>query len=218
MRTRNGRTLFDCVGDWFEELLLREFTDFERIQATNGNNPDFRNSSFQAEAKAGYWHYGAQIKEDQIANFSTPEGVPLIYIIGFHNLFGLTTRTVGMTARQVDTFLDREAGINQVYIISNEIMRRLWGKEHNTSTQDAQWKYFSVKPRHFNSIIENKPLKRGGIRHLPSRWYRIKRPDLLLQPAHSLEGRKSRLEYGLILNKEKDAPVISYLDDKGLIT
>lgn len=210
------RTLFDCIGDRFEEILQTEFPDFRKTRNKDGTTPDFFNGTFWLEAKVGFQDYGAQIKMHQVRNFNPPNDKPVIYALGYHNLAKTKEILKGLSPEETDQILTEKMGINLAYLVSNSIMRALWNREHHTSQQNKDWHYFSIKPRHFDAIIENLPFSRKGIRHMPSRFYRLQRPKLLLQPAPRLNGRTSNLEFGLVLDRESDKTVIDYLSERGL--
>ena len=211
-----AKTLFDCVGDWFEAVIQEEFPDLKKVKNGKGVRPDFSGEVFDAEAKAGFWDYGAQLKEAQVSGF-TPNGKPIIYVVGYHTAVGLLQSTRKMSAREIDLMLQREAGMHSSYLVSNDIIKKLWGRESHVAASNPEWEYFSLRPRHLDAIIRNLPFQRRGVRHMPSRWYGISRKDLLLQPAPPLEGRRQNLQFGAILDRETDKEVIEYMDRKGLI-
>lgn len=211
-----ARTLFDCVGDWFEEVIIKQFPELSKANDQDGRVPDFVGDVFDAEAKVGFWDYGAQLKEAQVRNFES-NGRPLVYIIGYHDAEGLRDKTKGMSEREIEEMLATEAGLDSAYVLSNSIVKRLWQKESRAATNHPDWRYFSVRPRHLRAIIENIPFERAGTRYTPSRWYRIKRRDFLLQPAPLLSGRTRNLKFGTILNRQEDDAVIKYLQDRKLI-
>ncbi len=210
------RTLFDCVGDWFEDVLQAQFPDLRKIPDKNGTRPDFEGDAFDAEGKVGFWDYGVQLKEAQVNSFR-PIDKPLIYIVGYHTAAGLRNATVGMAEEEIDDFLRKNAGLHSTYVISNRIIGKIWRRENHTAANHPEWRYFSLRPRHLDAIINNRTFERGGVRYTPSRWYRICRPDLLLRPAPLLGGRKDKLQFGAILDKEEDEPVINYLTKRGLL-
>ena len=45
---------------------------------------------------AGFWDYGAQLKEAQVSGF-TPNGKPIIYVVGYHTAVGLLQSTRKMS-------------------------------------------------------------------------------------------------------------------------
>lgn len=211
-----GRTLFDCVGDWFEETLQLQFPDLRRVPNQKGTRPDFTGPACDIEAKTGFWDYGAQLKEAQVASF-TPNGKPIVYAIGYHTAAGLRECTRRMNEGDIDAHLRTNAGLHSLYIVSNEIIKKIWRKENHAAKSNPDWRYFSVRPRHLDAIIHNCAFKRGGVRYMPSRWYRISRSRLLLQPAPLLGGRTRNLEIGTILDRASDKSVIDYLRSYGLI-
>ncbi|MEK6858381.1 MAG: hypothetical protein AABX53_00520 [Nanoarchaeota archaeon] len=211
-----ARTLFDCVGDWFENIVQAQFPDLRKIPDKNGTRPDFEGDVFDAEGKVGFWEYGLQLKEAQVKNFK-PIDKPLIYIAGYHTAAGLRSVTARMAEEEIDDLLQRNAGLHSAYVVSNRIIGKIWKRENHTAANHPEWKYFSLRPRHLDAIIHNRPFTRRGIRHMPSRQYGLCRPDLLLQPAPLLNGRTTKLEFGVILDKEEDKPAIEYLNERGLI-
>lgn len=211
-----ARTLFDCVGDWFETVLQTQIPDLRKVKSENGTRPDFSCEVFDAEAKTGFWDYGAQLKEAQVRNFKS-SGKPIVYVIGYHNAAGLKESTAKMSEEEIDTFLKNKAGMHSAYVVSNEIIRRLWKRENHVAANHPDWRYFSVRPRHLDAIIYNNPFKRGTVRYTPSKRYRICLGDLMLQPAPQLTGPKSKLKFGTILNRDTDKPVIDYMSSRGLI-
>lgn len=210
------RTLYDCIGDWFEGVVQRDHPTFKKVGDERGTQPDFDCGTFLAEAKVGFLDYGSQLKEAQIHRFKS-NGRPIVYMVGYHTLPGLKESTRGMYEDEIDKLLRRQAGVHSVYVVSNSIMQRIWMREYHVAAQNPEWKYLSVKPRHFNAIIDNRPFWRSGVRHMPSRRYRICRPKLLLQPAPSLAGKKSKLQLGFILDRTTDEAVIDYFNDRHLI-
>ena len=210
-----ARTLFDCVGDWFEGVIQAEFPNLRKVNNERGTKPDFESTEFYAEAKTGFWDYGVQLKEAQVKNFES-DNKPLVYIIGYHTAAGLRNATERMAEEEIDNLLQKQAGLHSVYIISNEIIRRIWAKENHTAANHPEWNYFSVRPRHLDAIIHNKPFNRRGVRYMPSQWYRIRRSDFALEPAPPLGGRTTNLRFGAILHRETDKPVIDYLTKRGL--
>lgn len=210
------RTLFDCIGDWFQEVIQAEMPELVKVDDENGTRPDFDHRDFGAEAKAGFWEYGAQLKERQVERFKN-NGKPLVYIVGYHAAERLRSTTSKMDADQMDEHLRCTAGMHSAYIVSNRIIQKIWRKENRTAASNPDWRYFSVRPRHLDAIIHNRAFERSGVRHMPSRWYGLCRPDLLLIPAPYLAGKKRGLKFGAILNKEQDKPVIEYMTARGLI-
>lgn len=213
--TTMPRQLSDCVGDWFEEILRKQLPELKKVRDRNEILPDFSCPIFDAEAKAGYWEYGAQLKEFQVEGFN-PNGKPIIYLIGYHSISGLRALTQNMDEEEMDALLENKGEMHSAYAVSNDIIKRIWGKEHKISKRDKQRIYFSVRPRHLDAIIYNKSFERVGVRHMPSRWYGISRQNLLLHSAPSLRGAKN-LKFGAILDKETDRGVIEYLEEQDLL-
>ena len=210
------RTLFDCVGDWFEDMVQTQFPELNKTDCRDGRRPDFEGPDFCVEAKTGYWDYGAQLKGVQIANFQSAKG-PLIYAIGYHNTPGLRNISTHMTEDEIDSHLRINGGMHSAYLVSNAVIQRLWHKESHTAANHPDWRYFSVRPRHLNAIINNTAFRRGDVRHMPSRWYGIRRSELLLKPAPLLEGRRKNLVFGTILHRDDDKAVIDYMTKRKCI-
>jgi len=210
------RTLFDCIGNWFEDVIQAEMPSLSKVDDQNGTRPDFDHPFFGAEAKVGYWEYGAQLKERQVRKFGN-RGKPIVYIVGYHTAHGLRRATSRMDADQIDDHLECNVGVHSVYLVSNRVIQKLWRKENHAAASNPDWKYFSVRPRHLDAIIQNRAFGRSGVRHMPSRWYGLCRPELLLIPAPYLAGQKKGLKFGTILHREHDKPVIEYIAAQGLI-
>lgn len=210
------RTLFDCIGDWFEVVVQTNLPGLTKADDEHGTRPDFTSEAFDAEAKAGFWEYGVQLKERQVDRFAS-NGKPLIYLIGYHAIEGLKKKTKRMHEGDIDQFLQDNAQMHSAYLVSNEVIQKIWKREHRTAASDPGWNYFSVRPRHLDSIINNKPFMRGGVRYMPSKRYELRRSKLLLQPAPNLRGVKSGLQFGTILDREKDEAVIEYMTKRKLI-
>lgn len=210
------RTLFDCIGDWFEGIIAREFPDLRKTKPARDSLPDFENEIFRAEAKVGYVEYGAQIKERQVREFRR-SSLPVIYFVGFHNLSGLRNLTAGMSEENTDKYLLANAGLHSVYIINGKVIEKMWAAEHHTAQHDSARRYFSIKPRHFDAVINSRDFKRDGIVYNPYDCYKIKKRDLLLRPASMLNGKTKDLRFGVILNKKTDDEVILDLRKRKLI-
>ncbi len=206
-----ARTLFHCIGDWFQEIVMRQYPDLKPIPHENGQRPDLANDLFEAELKAGYRHYGAQLKEAQIDSLGR-NGKRLVYMIGYHALHGLRESTKRMCPEEIDTLLRKEGSLHSAYVVSNSVIKALWRREHHTAQQTPDWRYFSIKPRHCEAIIRNNSFARNGVKHMPSRYYGIKRPQFLLQSAPLLNG--TTLRFGAILERQADEEIIDYFSDR----
>lgn len=210
-----AKTLYDCIGNWFEEIILTEFNDFRRIDQKEGVVPDFTNGLFNIEAKAGFWDYGVQLKKAQVVGFRSQSKLPTIYAAGFHNMHGLVNRTKRMDESQIEKYLKENGGMRFTYLVSDKIIRRMWKKEHRTAEQNPNWHYFSMRPGHLNAIISNRKIRRKGETHNVSSFYRLKRSNLFLNSAQELGGKTKDLTFGAVLDKEEDKDAIDYFKEKG---
>lgn len=208
-------TLYNAIGEQFEEILQRQFPNFQKTPETEGELPDF-SGPLHIEAKTGFILYGAQIKEKQIRNFRSPDGKPIIYAIGFHNLANSRALTNGMDAQETRDFIRENMGIDCAYLVSNRIMNSLWRREHKIPKSGSERKYYSIKPRHLEAIIQNKKIKRSGKLHTVSRYYGIKRPDLFLKSATALGGAQADIEFGAVIHRSDLAAVDYFQRERSL--
>ncbi|MBX4212559.1 hypothetical protein KW787_03860, partial [Candidatus Pacearchaeota archaeon] len=163
-------TIFDAIGNRFEDMIQEQFPDFQR--AEEDNLPDFFNGKFRAEAKVGFWNYGVQLKEYQVKKFKRIRETPVIYIAGFHLFENALDRLAEKSTEEKKDILRNGMQISNAYLVSQKIIEKIWKEEHHISEKE-QHVYCCLKRRHLDNIIEDNSFKRQGKDKNCSQYYHI---------------------------------------------
>lgn len=199
----------DSIGFKFERFVKEKFPELISIQP-NQNIPDFYNSqlNFWVEAKIGNILWGPRIKEQQINDFIEVEE-PVIYALGFHNFDDAHKKLIQKTENGRQKYLDKNMNILNVYLISNNLIRKIWEKESRISQKEAV-SYCMVKKGIINNLIQNRSFKRNNeIIASAENFYNYSENDFLIRDNFFYDN----INYGLILEKKNPA-MINYLEKR----
>ena len=202
----------NSIGKRFEDIFTGDFPDFKRVESEDNILPDFFNGSFWIEAKVAYRDYGVRLKQVQIDNFRRLKE-PVIYIVGFHNLYGTLRKLIQRTERGRQRYLERHMGMDSAYFVTDDVIRAIWNREHRLSRKKGLI-YCTLKMRFLKNIIDNNSFKRNGEELVADEYYGIDRGRLALQ--HTKKS-VSTFPYGFLLDRKKDKKCIEYLKERSLV-
>lgn len=197
------------IGNRFEDFLQGKLPEL----VSTGDDPlvpDFFHPelNFWVEAKAGYFRWGQKIKEKQINGFN--QKGPIIYGLGTHNLHSSNSRLTQKTERGRQAYLKKYMKILHVCFVNNELMRKIWDKEHKLNEKGTILDC-ELKGGILRNIFGDKSFSRFEKRIASAEeFYGFDYDDfLMIEPP-----RSDDTSYGAILHKEYDAVVIEYLRGK----
>jgi hypothetical protein len=201
--------IFDSIGTRFENFIQENFPGLENTTKDIRVPDFFHPSGLWIEVKIGNQLWGPRIKEYQIERFKRLKE-PLIYALGLHDFDRAKERLEDFDSKERQEILEREMNINEVYLVSQEIVEKVWNKESRINDRRTMV-YCMVKRAMFRNIIRERKFRKGGkLIESAQNFYGFNRKDYLMHEPTNGD------IWGSILHKRNDSRAIGILEDYGV--
>jgi hypothetical protein len=196
------KTIFDSIGDRWEDVLEDSFPSLERNESEDQRLPDFYHpDGFYIEAKAGNRLWGGRVKPAQLDHAKKLDR-PVIYAFGMHDLDNAKQVLNQDTEEKRKDFLEKNMHFVEVYFISGSLVRKIFVKERRLSKKEGLV-YCMIKPSTLRNIILDRKFKRFGEDvQSSSKYYGFNRRDYEIGFEDGL---------GFILHKGREREAINSL-------
>ena len=200
--------IFDSIGTRFENFIQEHFPGLENTTKDMRVPDFFHPKKLWIEAKVGNQLWGPRIKAYQIRRFKRLED-PLIYALGLHDFNRAKERLEHYSSKERQKILKKEMNINEIYLVSKDIVEKIWNKESRVNGKGTLI-YCMIKKAIFRNIIREREFRRGGELIASAQdFYEFNRNEYVMdEPNGKL--------WGAILHKKTDSRAIEILQDYGI--